>query len=365
MDTFWYIAKILLYLSGSLAILLTILPMFRFSGWWIRIGDFPRLQILFVCLVNIVIYGAAFYPYDLAGWVFLSLLGAACVYQIYWIFPYFPIYPNQVQRTHNANKSDTIRILISNVLMENKQTDELVRLVNDVKPDIVVLAEVDDFWVDSVSEIEKDFKYTVLKPLDNEYGMALYSKLELIEPELMFIVEDDIPSIHTHVKLRSGKTIKLRCLHPRPPGPTQNERSAERDAELLIVGKTVDETDEPTIVCGDLNDVAWSRTTSQFQKISGLLDPRIGRGLFNSFHAEHRLLRMPLDHVFHSNDFRLVELKRMRYIGSDHFPLFIELAFQADAEAEQQEPEANNDDKQEADEKIREGIESSNEKRHE
>lgn len=356
MEVFWLITKIILYLIGASALLLTILPMLKLSHWWIRIGDFPRLQILFLCLAVIVLSAVIFYPYHLQNIFFMVLLGAASLYQIYWILPYSPIYPKEVKIVETEYEEDSIRLLISNVLMENKETTKLIHLINDVSPDVLLLAEVNEFWVDAMSEIEKDFSHTVIKPLDNTCGMALYSKFELVEPELKYIVEDDVPSIHTRVKLRSGREIKLHCLHPNPPGPTENEKSAERDAELLIVGKVIKETDEPTIVCGDLNDVAWSRTTTQFQKISGLLDPRIGRGLFNSFHAEIPLLRMPLDHVFHSNHFRLIEIKRMPYIGSDHFPIYIALNFQNGAELEQEEHTADDDDKIDAEETIREGM---------
>ncbi len=62
--------------------------------------------------------------------------------------------------------------------------------------------------------------------------------------------------------------------------------------------------------------------TKYFREISGMLDPRVGRGLFNTFHAGIPLLRWPLDHIFHSADFRLVRLERLPAIKSDHFPVF-------------------------------------------
>src|SRR5262245_19006558 len=109
---------------------------------------------------------------------------------------------------------------------------------------------------------------------------------------------------------------------------------------------------KPTIIAGDLNDVAWSRTTRLFQKISGLLDPRIGRGLYNSFHAHYPPVRFPLDHIFHSNHFRLVELRRLPSIGSDHFPIYVVLSYETTAEFTQEESVADADDHAEADEII-------------
>ena len=103
-----------------------------------------------------------------------------------------------------------------------------------------------------------------------------------------------------------------------------------------------------------MNDVAWSRTNYLFQRASGLVDPRIGRGLYNSFHAEYFFLRFPLDHFFHSNHFRLVELKRLAYFGSDHFPMFIHLSYEPEAQRQQKAPEADASDETEAAGKIAE-----------
>ena len=86
--------------------------------------------------------------------------------------------------------------------------------------------------------------------------------------------------------------------------------------------------------------------------MSGLLDPRVGRGFFNTFHADHFLFRWPLDHVFHSNDFKVKEIKRLRHIGSDHFPMDIRLHLEPRAKQEQEEPEADQEEKEWAEEKI-------------
>jgi hypothetical protein len=39
-----------LYLLGALAILVTILPLWRTTRWWVRIYDFPRFQTALLAL---------------------------------------------------------------------------------------------------------------------------------------------------------------------------------------------------------------------------------------------------------------------------------------------------------------------------
>ncbi|HEX8639468.1 MAG TPA: endonuclease/exonuclease/phosphatase family protein, partial [Pyrinomonadaceae bacterium] len=103
---------------------------------------------------------------------------------------------------------------------------------------------------------------------------------------------------------------------------------------------------------------AWSRTTRLFQKISGLLDPRVGRGLYPTFPVAHPLVRCPLDHVFHSVHFRLVELKRLPSVESDHFPMYISLSLETTAELAHEEPVAEPAEKLEAEEVIIDALET-------
>ena len=352
------ILQILVYAVGALAIILTILPFLKFGMWWIRIGEFPRLQIAFGCLTTaitaVLVLDFSFYSIEI---VFLFLLVACALYQLYCVLPYTPIYPKQVEKSRAPLAENILKLLIFNVFIENRESAKFLQLVETIQPDLILLAEPDQRWLNEITELEKNYPHTVLCPLDNAYGMALYSRLELEHPQINFFIEDDIPSIITDVKLPSGNSIHLYCIHPRPPVPTESDRSNERDVELLLVGRMIKENDVPTIVAGDLNDVAWSRTTKLFQKISGLLDPRIGRGLYSSFHAQYPVIRFPLDHVFHSNHFRLADLRRLPNIGSDHFPIYIELSYEASAEHTQEEPVATPEEEREAVETIDETLE--------
>ncbi len=173
-----------------------------------------------------------------------------------------------------------------------------------------------------------------------------------MNPQVHFLVQQDVPSIHTEVRLRSGRLVQLHCLHPAPPSPTENPSAAERDAELLLVATAQDRPVRSAVVMGDLNDVAWSATTRLFQNLSGLLDIRIGRGIFNTFHARYPFLRWPLDHVFCSADFTVVSLARLRTIGSDHFPIEAVLQLAPQVVPGHEEPQADADERARAVDKI-------------
>ena len=327
--------------------------------WWIRGADFPRLQILvlgFIALILLLVWDQ---PWNLSREIIVIALIAALAYQLKMVLPYTFLWKKQVKhvRKHQLNPDKQISLIISNVLTPNNKYHLLIEQIQKYQPDLVLTLESDRMWQKALSVIEKDYPYRVPVPLDNLYGMHLYSRLELKDTEVKFILSDEIPSIHTTVILRSGQLVQLYCLHPKPPSPTEAKDSTLRDAELLIVGDQIKDLDASCIVMGDLNDVAWSRTTRLFQRISGLLDPRVGRHFVNTFHADYPLLRWSLDHVFHSTDFALVHMKRLPHMGSDHFPVYVVLQTGRVFDQLQEELEQTDADEQEAQENIQEGIE--------
>ena len=339
-------------ITTVLIVIATLLPMSRNSHWIVRGLDFPRLQIA-ILAAGLLVFD--FLMLDLtstACWFLIISVALCLVWQLTWVLPYTVLWRKQVLSSTVSDSARKLSIITANVLQTNHNSAALIARVNECKPDVLVTLESDTWWQKQLTVLEQEMPHTVKCPLDNLYGMHVYSRLPISKEQISFLVEDDIPSIHLCLKLRTGDVVNMHFVHPAPPSPTENEESAERDAELITLARNVAETDEPVIVTGDLNDVAWSRSTRLFRKISGLLDPRVGRGMFNTFHVDFPFLRWPLDHLFHSSHFTINNIKRLPSIGSDHFSLFTELTFNPAKTTTQENNRAAREDHRAADEIV-------------
>ncbi|CUA85639.1 endonuclease/exonuclease/phosphatase family protein [Pseudidiomarina woesei] len=324
MLAFWIISVI-----TTLLLITTLLPRSQRTVWWVRVWDFPRLQQSAVALV-LLIFSAVLLPASACStWLLVSVQLGCGAWHFWWIFPYTPLAARTVKRYRRkrdeSHIAEHIRLLTVNVLEPNRNAVELTQIINNERPDIIVAVETDEWWEKQFSDIEDDLPHVLRRPQNNLYGMMVYSKWPVTNVEICELVQEGIPSMHFDLQLPT-RTVRMHCVHPAPPSPTENHKSKQRDTELLIVAKLASKESGPVIVTGDLNDVAWSKSTRAFLQESQLLDPRMGRGIYNTFHAKIPFMRWPLDHVFHSEHFMLVELKRLPPFGSDHFALLTELA---------------------------------------
>lgn len=352
----WWVAATV----GPPLILATLLPLVPSNEWWIRIFDFPRAQI--TVLLGVLVLLAAFGGlWRARGGLFLSAgLAISLAYQGARILPYTPFYPEEVPDASFCPPNARLRYMEANVLQENRDARKLVSLVRARRPEVLLLTEADSWWADQVQSLRHILPHVVSVPQDNTYGMMLLSRRPLIAAEVRYLLQPDVPSIRAGVALASGHRIELYGVHPRPPVPGRD--TALRDAELVIVGQEVRQRRRPTIVAGDLSDVAWSDTTGLFQEISGLLDPRVGRTLLPTFLADLPLLRWPLDYVFVSPGFTLLGMERLRDIGSDHLPILVELCASGLAAATLAPPPLQSEIKAEVREIVRDGREDSGER---
>lgn len=290
--------------------------------------DFPRFSIVVICFVLLVLNVWFLPPGNLA---IVPLLAAAIAFQLWNIFPYTPLARIEAQRasvTGDELDRHGFTILSVNVLQQNRAYDRVSALIEELQPDIVLLMETDHRWAVNMKPVIERFTHSIELPIHNEYGKIFATNLPIETAHVLNLADPRTPSIHLIMRTRGGQRFRLGAIHPRPPLP--GDDTDARDAELVAAAKLIREANLPAIVVGDFNDVGWSHTSRLARRVGGYVDPRIGRGFFGTFPSYWPAFRWPLDHIFFTKEFALVELRVERKIGSDHLPVFSELVVNAE-----------------------------------
>lgn len=337
----------------SILLLCTVfLSLVKHDYWIFKVLEYPRLQKLVLVALLLISWGIVrpTQPFHL---IVTASLGLAAIYLLYKIIPYTTIYGKEVKRSAETDPSSGVRIFSANVYQDNTRYEKMLEQIRDCDPDLIFLLETNGAWLKALDTLKTDYPYTLVLPLENTYGLAFYSRFEIEKGKINFLVKEDIPSIEATVLLPSGERFKLWGLHPEPPLPGENLYSTAKDKELMKVAIIVERCEVPAIVFGDLNDVAWSHTTSLFRKTSHLLDPRRGRGFYSTFSAHSWFLRYPLDYIFCSTEFQLVRMFRLPKNGSDHFATFTHLVMKKEEAGQQAAPKASASEEKEAVEKAK------------
>lgn len=321
----------LLVLSSGLILFTMLSLIYNLKFWYYKILDFPRLQYLILGILFTILFLLFNKKWKFPS-VFL-LLGLIAVVIIHGsvIYPYMfgeKLVPQY--QTGTVKTDDTFGVLLANVLIDNRQSGTFLKMVRQKDPDILLAMEVDKWWITQLKVLKEDYPYQMEYPLDNAYGMALYSKLPLENKEIKFLKHKDVPSIHASITLPSGKIFKFYGVHPVAPVPSKEypDNVGEKEVALLKIGKLVAKDTVPSVVVGDFNDVSWSNTSRMFGQEGNLKNVRMGRGLYNTFNATSFIFRWPLDHYFVTEEFKLVELKLLSKFGSDHFPIYAEFVLE-------------------------------------
>lgn len=309
------IISFVLWLATILAVIVTILPLTTSYQWWIRMWDFPRVHILICALIIAIL--ALWLMHGNATLMVLALMGVIA-YQGTKIYPFTPLAQTEIDLSEPGERAQ-ISFIASNVLMENQEHQRAIDMINTEKPDVLLLMETDDVWAEALKETLKHYSTVVSHPRDNHYGMIFATNLEVAKAEMVFLSEDETPTLLSELKSPEGLGFHFVGMHPRPPVPGQDTK--ERDEQTERAALLTQASDLPVIAMGDFNDVAWSHTAHRFKRIGDYFDPRVGRGFISSFDAKHPVLRFPIDQLYVTKGIDLISFGRKEKIGSDHFPM--------------------------------------------
>ncbi|MBI6629074.1 endonuclease/exonuclease/phosphatase family protein [Pontibaca salina] len=304
-----------------IVLVVTLLPELDVTWWWVRAMDVPRVQIALVAFGLLAI--SPLFP----DWPLLGMIaaGAALLWQAWKVHPYTPLKAKEVQLAQTGE--DEVKFLAWNVLMENSDYQQARDLIDRESPDAILLMETDQSWLEALEPVLDQYETVVRHPKDNYYGLIFATRLPVREARVVYLTEDDTPTLFAHLETLEGTEFRFVGLHPRPPLPGTN--SDFRDRQMLYAARFARKSTLPIVAMGDYNAAAWSRASRHFKQVGEFLDPRVGRGLKASFDARSRLLRCPIDQLYITPDIAVTGFHRGPHIGSDHFPMFATIRLDA------------------------------------
>jgi len=294
-------------LSGA-----TILGSLGSLSWWLELFSHFRLQYA-VGLLSGALYFAI--RRNAGGALLATAMAGA---NLYIASPQLPSWPKLA-----ADRGETVRLAAANLHRRNREAESVLRFVHREAPDVLLLTELTPEWQERLESFLRSYPYSVIEPREDGHGIALYSRLPLLSSEILRFEGAGVPSLAARVDVR-GRPVLVLGAHP--PAPRTPLLYRVRNRIYAGLADRARASAEPVVVLGDLNSTPWGQSFGKLLEDGGLRDTSVGRGFQWSWPAGFWPLAIPIDHCLTSPGVSIASRRIGPDIGSDHFPLVVDLA---------------------------------------
>lgn len=246
-----------------------------------------------------------------------------------WIIPWYLPHSQQ-------GSSRSIRVLTFNINVANDQWDAIANSIQTVKPDIAAIQE-------SSPEAKTELSARLSPILPFSYrtsggGLTILSRFPLISPQRKAFKNGS--ALITFLKVNQ-KIVEVISVHPSVP--VKPGAFKQRNAFLAELGTYLLQSQQtqslktPRILLGDFNLTPWSPYYSELLQSTDLHNTRFGFGIEPSWiepatHVHHpnwitALVKIPIDHIFVTSDFKVSDCQTRQAANSDHRMLWSDLSF--------------------------------------
>ncbi len=210
--------KVALLILGGVFVVATLLPLIRKDHWVIRDFNFPHVQIT---TVNIVILTTFVLLFPLEGWLniaFVVVLLGCIIYQSYIIYPYTYVAPKSVKTSKQSAGENSLNLMVTNVLMTNRNAEGCLKIVRDTDPDLLLMVETDRWWHDQMQHLKETYSHAIEYPLAIPTACCFTLKLPFAEYDIKFVVKEVYPvfSREGSVAIRD-RSLTSTVSIPNPP----------------------------------------------------------------------------------------------------------------------------------------------------
>ena len=221
-----------------------------------------------------------------------------------------------------------LQVLSFNLLSTNESYNEVIEYIETVGADLVFLHEASRPWEVALEAAGLDYEIIRARSDNLIFGTVVLARDE-VEAVSHGFAEAQPRAVELHYQ-PDGWPVTVEVLSTHTLAPTTEERASLRDAQLAFAAEWAAERDGPYFVVGDLNATPWSWPFRNLVAKGDLRNSQIGFGLQPTFSAtSFGFLRVPIDHLLHSDALVIRERKLGPSLGSDHFPLLVDLEYSA------------------------------------
>ena len=294
-------------------LLCTLLSLFGSLHWALDLFTHFRWQYLASCLVAVPWY-AWRRSRRMLFWASVSL-GVNLALLFGWI--------GSAQYDSDSTAEPFLKVVSVNVRTENEEVGKVLDFVRTADADAVLFMEVDDFWEEGLQPLKAIYPNSRFESRVDNFGIALYTKLEVEKLEIRHPGEADVPIVVATLK-KDGRSFQLAGVHPVPPIGQWN--SQHRNEDIKAYAALARESEGPMLLVGDLNSSPWSKG---MRILTGGSDLRLGGALNAAMPTwmVGTLVSIPIDHALAQKPLTLLRRSVGPEVGSDHRPIVIEVGW--------------------------------------
>lgn len=300
----------LLVLAAGLTVAFSLLTVFDEHHRYLELFSHFRLQYLGASLLLATL---------LAGfrrWRLSALLLAVTAANGAMVLPWYIGEPEAAGR-------ETLSLLLANVYLDNGDAKPLIDIVEREDPDLILVLELTPGYREQLKALDATYPHTVADVRHDPYGIGLWSRRPLNASAVLATPPRDLPSLTVDIDF-DGAPLTVVSTHPSQP--LGNANYAARNLQLAAIGDLVAATPGSVVLAGDLNISMWAANYRAFESRSNLVNARHGFGILPTWPTDLPFAMIPIDHALVSSDLAVIDTRIPGDVGSDHLPLFVEIA---------------------------------------
>ena len=215
------------------------------------------------------------------------------------------------------------RMLVANVLWNNRSRARLPQAIRDIDPDLVAVIESTAEWMPTFHALAPAYPFSLEAMSSRRFGILLLSRIPFERAEVLQLGHAGFPSLLAQFRF-DGQPVTLIATHPY--SPVTPRRARLRNQQLEALAHFVKGQPGPVIVVGDLNTTSWAPAFQDLLRVANLRDSRQGFGVQPTWPVHLPWLRIPLDHCLVSEEIVITQRRLGPLIGSDHIPILVEFS---------------------------------------